>query len=165
MTVEIRQAAHEDIPGVQHVAELAWDRAHTPIVGADTTAAFLDQYYSRTALEGLVESDDRIDLVADAGETVVGFVFGGPTEHSARLMRLGRAYVLPERWGNGIGRRLVGAFEQRAAGRGDGVSLRVMADNDRAIGFYESAGYSRVGQLYDETVETDAYLYWKSLEE
>lgn len=163
MTIDIRQAAREDIPAVQHVAELAWDQAHTPIVGADTTAAFLDQYYTTAALEGLLERDDRIDLVADAEEGVVGFVFGGPAENSASLMRLGRAYVLPERWGNGIGSRLVTAFEQRAARHGDGVSLRVMVDNDRAVGFYESAGYNRVGQLYDETVETYAYLYWKSL--
>jgi GNAT superfamily N-acetyltransferase len=55
---------------------------------------------------------------------------------------LRRLYVIPERWGQGIGSRLLDAALNRA-GRTGGTTawLRVLEKNDRARAFHENRGW------------------------
>jgi ribosomal protein S18 acetylase RimI-like enzyme len=163
MTVDIRDATPEDASDMQRVAEQAWYEAHAPIIGEDTTAEFLEQYYDSGSLRNIIEDPGWITAVADTGEAVVGFTSGGPDEDEAGLVHLGRVYVTPAQWGNGIGKQLLDAFERRAAEFGDRISLRVMAENERAVRFYDSAGYDRQEEIYDENVETTSYVYVKEI--
>lgn len=164
MMVEIREARREDAPDLQHVAERAWYEVHAPIIGEETVAEFLEKYYDADSLREVVDRDEWITHVADAGEAVVGFVSGGPDDEDPGLVHLNRIYLLPEYWGEGIGSRLLDTFEGQVAQRDcDRIHLRVMVENEQAVGFYESAGFDRRGEIYDDAVGTNSYVYVKEL--
>lgn len=78
-------------------------------------------------------------LVAVAGETVVGSVMAGYDGHRGWLYYLASD---PARRGEGIGRRLVEAAEERLLAMGcPKVQLMVRPENNVAQGFYGSLGY------------------------
>jgi ribosomal protein S18 acetylase RimI-like enzyme len=68
-----------------------------------------------------------------------------PRDAKARLLSIG---VIPERRGSGIAADLIRRFEDACAARGETrVGLSVLADNDRAIRFYEKSGWVRLEGL------------------
>ena len=78
-------------------------------------------------------------LVAVAGETVVGSVMAGYDGHRGWLYYLASD---PARRGEGIGRRLVEAAEERLLAMGcPKVQLMVRPENNVAQGFYDALGY------------------------
>lgn len=85
-----------------------------------------------------VGDPDRPVLVAERDGTVVGF--GVATHEASELAAL---YVHPDHAGQGVGSALLAGLEGRLAARGAG-SVRVVASLN-AAGFYEGAGYRRVG--------------------
>lgn len=71
---------------------------------------------------------------------------------------------MPDRWGEGIGRRLLERAEAAVDDRGgDRMELGVMADNDRASAFYATAGFDRVDEFYDQRLDTPGYTSAKGL--
>jgi len=163
MAVEIRQAEPSDLAAVQAVAREAWYAAHAPIIGEQAVEEFLGSYYDRDSLRQRLEEDAVFPAAVDR-EAVIGFAVAGPAEGKPATFVLGRLYVTPERWGEEIGRRLLRRVEARASDRGgERMRLGVMAENDRAVGFYEAAGYERVGEHDDERIDATAYEYEKRL--
>jgi GNAT superfamily N-acetyltransferase len=92
-------------------------------------------------------------LVAQAPEGgVVGFInLGpwrdeGPADSGGRLLEVRAFYLLPERWRQGAGRRLL---DLALAGRDwrpyRNVGLWVLDGNRRAMAFYEAQGFRRDG--------------------
>ena len=179
MAIEIRQASPADIEAIQRVAGRAWHAAHEPIIGEEAVEEFLNDYYDADSFRSEIgdeatvfavaadsgDADTNIDSAHDSDTGApVGFVSARPTEDDAAVFDLGRIYVLPDRWGDGIGRRLLSHAEETIADRsGERVRLGVMADNERAVAFYESAGYERVGEFYDERIATQGYTYEKKM--
>ncbi len=166
MSIEIRQARREDTDGIQHVAEQAWHSAHAPIIGTERTDEFLERYYDAATFRSLVEDSGSILGVAvdDEKPEVVGFVGASPADGDSATFDLGRIYVLPGRWREGIGDRLLSHVERTIGERGgERIELGVMAENERAIEFYESAGYRRDEKFYDERIDTSGYMYVKEL--
>ena len=88
-------------------------------------------------------------LVVEDGDDVVGFVSFGPPIHEVPLagpvLELHALYVLPGRWGCGVGSRLHASFVERLEGGRTGV-LDVWERNTHAIGFYERRGWCRDGR-------------------
>lgn len=166
MAIEVRPAVTDDVNAVREVARRAWHAAHAPIVGEATVERFLADYYDADSLRSEIESEEVIlDVAAaDGTDTPVGFASASPTDADDATFALGRIYVLPDRWGEGIGRRLLTSTEEKIERRGgDRVRLAVVADNDRAVNFYESAGYDRFDGFYDDRIGTRSYRYAKDL--
>jgi ribosomal protein S18 acetylase RimI-like enzyme len=163
MNIEIRSATPTDIDGIQRVANRAWHSAHGPIVGENTVDEFLEEYYDAESFRSLIENDDSIfDVAVDSD--VVGFVSAGPAGDGSTTFNLGRIYVLPDRWGEGIGQRLLVHTERKIEQRGgERIKLGVMAENERAVNFYESAGFQREGEFYDDRIDTYSYNYVKTI--
>lgn len=94
----------------------------------------------------------------------VGFVVAGPEEGANDTFHLTRVYVRPDSWGQGIGQKLLAWAENRVRDRGAGrLTLGVMAENDRAVAFYEAAGYRQADEFYDDRIDTPGYTYEKEL--
>lgn len=165
MAVDIAPAEPADIEAVQRVAERAWHEAHAPIVGAETVEEFLDEHYDRASFEARMADEEAILAVAcDPDDGVVGYAFASPAEDDEATYNLGQIYVAPARWGEGVGSALLAHAERTIAERGgDRVRLGVMAENDRAVDFYEAAGYRRVDEFYDERIDAAGYSYAKEL--
>jgi len=72
------------------------------------------------------------------------------------LCHVGAVFVAPERWGEGLGGRLVDAVLSEARSRGYArAQLWTHADNERAQRLYEGRGFGRSGrEKADDTGET-----------
>lgn len=167
MTVDIRSAGPDDVDGIRAVASAAWHAAHTPIVGEDAVDSFLNTYYDAGSVRDRVAREDVVLDVAvdagDAGDAVVGYVLGVPDDDAATF-HLSQLYVGPDHWGEGIGRRLLDHLESVARDRGrERITLAVMVENDRAVDFYEAAGYRRTDAFHDDELDTRSYRYAKDL--
>jgi DNA-binding MarR family transcriptional regulator len=78
-----------------------------------------------------------------AGCGAVKFQAAGPSE-------IKRMWVAPRARGLGLGRRLLAALEQQAAGSNPVVRLETSASLGEAIGLYRSSGYVEVPAFNDE---------------
>ncbi|WP_370153832.1 N-acetyltransferase family protein [Ferrovibrio sp.] len=89
-------------------------------------------------------------LVAVCDGIVAGYAsFGSFRPWPAYLHTVENAiYIAPERRGQGIGRRLLGALVERAAGRGLHTMVAgITADNAASLRLHESLGFERAGLI------------------
>src|ERR1700738_1970952 len=76
-------------------------------------------------------------IVAEETGTLIGFVTIDASGYLDQLV------VAPDRWGSALATILVDEAKRRSP---DGVTLKVNADNFRAIRFYERTGFVRGGE-------------------
>lgn len=143
--VSIQPATEADAPEIQQVARASWHAAHDDVVGADVVDRVIDEWYDP---EDLAESTTRGDgrfLVARADGDVVGFAQAVLRDDDDEPAWLARIYVVPDRWGDGVGTRLLDGIESwlREAGA-DRLRLVVMTDNEVGNAFYDARGYEVV---------------------
>lgn len=97
---------------------------------------------------------DAFGVVADDQGTIVGVGLGmqGRDDDGAGpplpgLCHIAMVFVAPERWGAGIGRRIVAALVEAARARGyDRAQLWTQSDNARAHRLYERHGFRTSGR-------------------
>lgn len=164
VSLRIRPAGPADVEGIRAVARRAWHAAHAPILGTEAVESFLAEHYDRESFRERIDRQDTILDVAVDADGVVGYVLASPAADASATFALGHIYLDPDRWREGIGRRLLAHAERTVTERdGERLALSVMADNDRAVGFYEAAGYRRVEAFHDERLDAAAYTYAKAL--
>jgi len=102
-------------------------------------------------------SEDRGACVVavDEAEQIVGYALLFPfwsAEYGGLLLLLDELYVAPARRSQGLGAAFLAWIEAYAAARGHvAISLVAMAHNERAIAFYDRAGYHRIaGVSFDK---------------
>jgi len=159
--VTIREATVEDVSGVQQVARAGWTAAYDDILRTETIERAMEEWYATESVSGQIEREDVGYFVAEDGSDVVGYVTGGPGESEDTAV-LGAIYVDPDRWGEGIGSRLLERFEGFSREEGyEAVFFEVLVGNEVGASFYRKHGYSaderRESDLFDEPVE--AYLF------
>jgi putative acetyltransferase len=76
-------------------------------------------------------------IVAEVAGAITGFVTIDPSGYLDQLV------VAPEHWGSPLATLLVDEAKRRSS---DGVTLKVNADNARAIRFYERSGFVHAGE-------------------
>ena len=161
--MRVRPATLGDIEGIERVAEAAWHEAHAPIAGVEVVETFLAEYYDSTRLFERITSSDWLVFVAD-DDGVAGFAAAQPSDRGPSTYGLANLYVAPDRWHEGIGSRLLDRTERAVADRGGSrLRLAVMADNDRAIAFYEAVGFERVEADHDHELDVERYFYAKDI--
>jgi len=125
--MRIRRAEAGDLPSI-----LAAERAcFSPDL------AFPPQTFSLLVAEATT-------LVAEDG-ALAGFVSGFVSGGWGKVVTLN---VLPQRRGEGVGRRLMEALEMEFASQGAGAALlEVSVENREAVALYEKLGYEKVALL------------------
>jgi ribosomal protein S18 acetylase RimI-like enzyme len=149
----VRAATADDAADIVRINVYGWRRAYRGIVPDDVLAAMsiedrVDRYRHRMG-----QASDFETLVAQDGDSVVGYVSLGPYRVGQRdgvlSRRVGEVvaiYVDPARWGTGTGRLLMtSALNRLAERRFQSVRLWVLADNSQARRFYERAGFTPDG--------------------
>jgi putative acetyltransferase len=81
-------------------------------------------------------------IVGEQAGALVGFVTIDPSGYLDQLV------VAPDHWGSQLATILVDEAKRRSP---EGVSLKVNADNARAIRFYERNGFARAGEDVNPT--------------
>lgn len=140
--VTIRPARPEDAEAIHEVARAGWHAAYDDLLGAERIDRTIDEWYALDRLRASIEHPE--DVVRVAGD-VVGFAHASPNPEDEGVAELLRLYVRPERWGEGIGGRLLDSIETDLAGY-DRLVLSVLAENEVGIGFYEKRGFERKGE-------------------
>ena len=90
-------------------------------------------------------------MVSEQGERLLVAVFEGEPVGFAALgddpCRLSEIWVAPSSWSRGIGTILLTVMEEHARKQGcDELTLRVFADNRRAVRFFTKRGFTEVGR-------------------
>jgi GNAT superfamily N-acetyltransferase len=146
--VELAEAGHA--AGICRVGTASWRDAYSDVLPDDYVEANIRVRYDPERIaEQIADSDgvgewlvalDRGAEDGDAIRTVVGTVRDDRPE--AGVGEVSGLYVHPDWQGEGVGSRLLSVVteRQRAAGATEQHTY-VFADNDAAIGFYESKGF------------------------
>jgi len=115
-------------------------------------------------IPGLRDHPTTLIFLAYLDRKAVGFATcfrGFSTFQALPLVNISDLAVLPEYRGQGVGRALLAAIEQKARDLGCcRLTLEVQENNGRARHVYERAGYSQA--VYGETTGGSLY-YWKHL--
>ena len=139
----IRAARRTDGPALAQIDHDTWDPAGSP---APRWPADVDFFGGHTRPGTIV-------LVADDGAPAgyVKLVPASELQSHRHVLEVHGLAVAPRRQGHGIGRALLrAALEAARAGGARRVRLRVLATNRRAIGLYESVGFSCEARLSEE---------------
>ncbi len=110
-------------------------------------------------------------FVADDNEHVCGMAVGmqGLADDGAGppiegLCHIGAVFVVPDRWGEGLGGRLVEAVLSEARSRGYGCAqLWTHADNIRGHRLYQSRDFRRTGREKEEDLGETIVHYERGL--
>ncbi len=96
----------------------------------------------------LIEEGAVIELALEAsGEAAPARLLGFVSVHP-RTGYVDQLVVHPDHWGEGVASRLVAAAAARSRGR---LSLDVNEENERAVRFYEKAGFVATGRGVNPT--------------
>lgn len=144
--ITIRPATASDAEALAHLHLDVWDDAYTGLMPQqilDDRRAAVDERIERwrAILEG-----DHSNLLAVGPDGLVGFACAGPGRDNDvdTELELKALYVRAAWWGTGVGYVL---FEQAVGDRA--AYLWVLANNQRAIRFYERQGF-RLDGVEDE---------------
>lgn len=157
MTV-VRVMTRDDIDAVAAIRVRGWQAAYAGIVPQAYLKAMDVGADAERRREWFDAGGSRVDnLVAADGGEVTGWAALGPYRgepDDAEVGELYAIYVRPDRIGRGAGRALMDAVRARADERGfRSLRLWVLADNARALRFYERSGLAPDGtdqiEMYD----------------
>ncbi len=103
--------------------------------------------------EQQIPREEELDDLDATAVHCVAYLAGTPVGAGRLVLadgyaKIGRMAVLPSYRGSGIGRDVLKALEREAANRG--MSHVKLSAQLHAAGFYDRAGYQRIGDVYDE---------------
>ncbi len=147
--VSIRQAVVADAEPLAHLHVDVWDDAYTGLMPQGILDDRRDKVAERVDKWRGILSGREPTWVAEDSDGLIGFASTGPARDNDMddTLELYALYVRASYWGTGVGYAL---FEIAV---GDQAAyLWVLADNIRAIGFYERQGF-RLDGTEDELDE------------
>jgi GNAT superfamily N-acetyltransferase len=166
--LRLREAAERDFAAIARLHAESWRSAYRGMLSDE----YLDH---RVHLERATLWQQRFSeraekpffvILAEVEEELAGFACVFPDEHPTYGAFLDNLHVVPQRTGQGIGRRLLSAVAERLLTdeRRDGLYLWVIEQNIRARRFYAQAGGLEVGRdtLYmaDGSRVMEMRCYW-----
>ena len=146
----IREATYDDAARVARVHVESWRAAYRGLVSSDylDSLSYEDGVRRWTRILDPAAPSGFTYVLEDGGGSVVGFASAGPSREGELVYRgeLYSIYLLPEHWGRGHGRALVGVVAARLLRLNlDSMLVWVFAEN-RAARFYEALGAREIGE-------------------
>jgi ribosomal protein S18 acetylase RimI-like enzyme len=149
-TIRIRVAETGDAEGVAAVHDVAWMEAYRGII----PGAHLDRMVQRRGTAwwaNAIAKGSRI-VVLDFNDTIAGYASYGRNRAGSLPYRgeIFELYLKPEYQGLGFGNRLFSSVQRELANHGlTSLVVWSLADNDRAVRFYEKLGGLLVGRAHE----------------
>lgn len=145
--MEIRRAdGDDDLRAAIRCYNRAWRVGFRGMVPEDVIEAVLRDT-DDAAVAALEEASTRPStlLVAERDGTVVGYLQGRYAETSEFVdlpdAELAELYVDPAHWREGAGTALLWEFVEWVPGHVNGVTVKILAENDRAQAFFEASDF------------------------
>lgn len=139
----VRTASKQDLEAVRALLVATWHDTYDSIYGAEAVTKITNEWHSIQALSQYLKQPASEFLVADDGKRIGGVAFAS-TVDSGRTVQLFQLYVLPALQGQGIGGLLLDEVEG-CFPEADKIRLEVAEENKKAVDFYFSQGFSKVG--------------------
>ena len=142
----------EDADEIEWLRVAGWKLAYRGIVpDAFLYSMRIDAEHRRSLIAGRMAADASVESVAVQSGAIVGWVVGHPCRDVDRTGphqgEIHACYVLPEWWGNGVGRLLLSHATKALSEAGlDDITLWVLEANFRARRFYEACGFHPDGK-------------------
>lgn len=156
----VRSAVMGDVEALAELMVESWQFAYEGLMPADFLMNLLVQDRAdslRRVLESNAASDlqdTRLALPADKSDEILGVCSFGPDRTNDSIGEVYALYVSPTMIGSGLGRFLFQDAVAQLSDFGFGeVFLWVLEGNDRAIRFYEKAGFSLTGETKTEELQ------------
>lgn len=135
-----------DFATLARLAETIWRAHYTKIIGNAQIDYMLAGRYTPEGLRPYLNADDRWLMLLRIDNQVVGYCSYALTddfgERKFGEMKLEQLYLLPEYYGQGLGKLMMRHVEQQACARGcRTLALQVNKRNAVAIAFYRKAGF------------------------
>ncbi|MYZ47999.1 GNAT family N-acetyltransferase [Propylenella binzhouense] len=151
LVIDVRKGRPADAEGIADVHAAAWREAYSGLIPAVALERMIVRRSAPWWREAVAKK--RGLLVLDVGGKVAGYTtFGAArTRTSATVAEVQEFYLAPEYQGIGLGARLfAGAVKMLRAQGYVRLVIRALAENDRAVTFYERRG----GRLVARSEET-----------
>ncbi len=138
MVVRIREAVVDDVESILKVGRSAWRQAYGEIADGDFVTLGLARWWTPESVRPVVEASRS--CVAEIDGEIVAVTAVGPLHGDLVLFRF---YVLPERQGQGVGRKLMDYVLERARESGHRIiRLSYPEGNTAARRFYAAHGFT-----------------------
>lgn len=140
-----------DFEALARLAEMIWRAHYTGIIGSAQVDYMLAGRYTPEKLHLYLDADDRwlmlLRIDSSTGSRAVGYCSYALTDDHDEMkhgeMKLEQLYLLPEYYGQGLGRLMMRHVEQQARARGYGtLMLQTNKRNETAIVFYCKTGFT-----------------------
>ena len=143
----VRPATARDAKAVAEIHVLTWQVAYQDLMPAEHLNSMTQEKRLAYWREAIEYSEPQL-LVATDGDKIVGFVGFDRSRDAGTKSSVGEIwamYVAPEHWGKGAGIALWDGARDGLKEEGcTQVTVWVLLQNERALGFYEqAAGFKR----------------------
>ncbi len=142
----IRPALAADALAIAQTHVKSWQHAYASFLPASYLASLSVDARCKMWQAAIAKGAPKV-MVAEQNGRIAGFAAIGPSRDEGALpqdFEIWAIYLAPESWGQGIGGQLwhaVRDFSEQCGAQS--VSLWVIADNTRALHFYEAHGFVR----------------------
>ena len=158
--MSIRRATVDDAAQIAAVRIAAWQAAYRGIIPDFILDSLSETATANRVVPRLTDPTRNVFVDEEKGR-ILGFVMFGPTRDEetdpAHVAELYTIYLRPEHWGKGRGAALCALALTTLRDLGfEEVTLWVLRDNQRAIGFYRRAGFSPDGATQE--LQRDAFV-------
>jgi diamine N-acetyltransferase len=140
-TATFSALAETDFDILKALAERIWRQHYIAIVGEAQVEYMLAGRYTPDKLSAYLGADDCwMQIVRESGEAIGYFSW---SRVSAEEMKLEQLYLLAERRGGGLGRRMMAHVEEHARRQGcTRLMLTVNRGNTQSLRIYEKSGFT-----------------------
>lgn len=142
------QATISDIPVIQRIAYHTWPITFEQILSLEQVTYMLDMMYSSVSLIQQIQEKGHSFLLAKIEEQeAMGFASFEINYEGLPVTKIHKIYILPESQGKGLGKNLFDRILQESVAKGiKRLSLNVNRSNEKALAFYQSAGFEVVAE-------------------
>jgi len=148
MNIVIREATVEDAKTISFIGVTSWKSAYNGIVPNEYLDSLSVEKREKYLEKSMMIPTNRF-AIAELDGKAVGMICFYPTQCETPTegeWELEALYLLPEYWKRGIGRALIQyALHYMRGNHASVCNLWVLADNQRARGFYEKIGFKYTG--------------------
>jgi len=143
--MEIRLLVKNELPILKDLAYRIWPSTYKEILSQEQMAYMLNWMYSIETLEESLESDHYFFAIFDENRAL-GFVDIELNSSEVNEMKLQKIYVLPEKQGLGLGKKLLNFAID--FGKKQGVNHLTLQVNrfNKAVNFYRHAGFEIIDE-------------------
>jgi ribosomal protein S18 acetylase RimI-like enzyme len=144
--IQVRPAKLGDAKTIAEIHVEAWVAAYTGIVPDEHLKSFTVAKREVMWQDAIKFSEPQVWVAMDANAIVgfVGFDRSRDAKSKATMGEIWAMYVAPDYWDNGVGLALWDAARDGLVEEGcTDVSLWVLLKNERALRFYDLAGFKR----------------------